>query len=431
MAVENCSEKAHKDLGTESPHATLKAPQNLDQGYQNALKALVHLREAGYQARLAGGCVRDRWLGLTPKDYDIATNAKPDEICSVFEQKNLKTIPTGIDHGTITVLMYGQALEVTTLRRDVETDGRRARVVFGSSFQEDAARRDFTMNAMFEDESLGIYDYYGGIEDLKKGSLRFVGDPKQRIAEDYLRILRCFRFWARFGFAPDDQTLAAMGDLKDGLSQLSQERVCSEYLQILAEAEVVPVVQAMSSLGILGLAFPHTPEHIVRLAAYKSITKAERAMGRMAALLIRNLKDRDLLLFLQAFRLSSRQVHQILTLVEDPQAFGDQAEAMAVLDRWEKTWGSNLDAGLAMWALLFPQSNIPIALAELEERKGWLRKRAMPLKGGDLQKSLGISPGPELGNLMASLLQAYRNQVWESEETGMQLAKNFWQNRPK
>ena len=165
-----------------------------DRAYKDALKVLRSLEAAGYAARLAGGCVRDRLLGITPADYDIATGAEPGVVLQHFRTEGRTTVPTGIDHGTITVVMPSGPIEVTTLRKDVATDGRHAQVAFGKSFSDDAQRRDFTINAMFEDADGRIYDEAGGQADLQAKVLRFVGEASIRIREDYLRILRLFRF---------------------------------------------------------------------------------------------------------------------------------------------------------------------------------------------------------------------------------------------
>ena len=198
---------------------------------------LKALEKAGFEGRLAGGCVRDRLLGKTPLDFDIATTATPEEVCNIFKQKDFKTIPTGIDHGTITVVYKSIALEITTLRKDVATDGRRATVAFGSSFEEDAMRRDFTINALFENHQGEIFDYNGGRKDLKERKLVFVGVAEDRIKEDYLRILRFFRFWAQLEFTPDADALKAIEKLYEGISIVSVERITQEMLK-----HIVPVL---------------------------------------------------------------------------------------------------------------------------------------------------------------------------------------------
>ncbi len=431
--VEN-STKNKQENSADQPQAYLERPTSPDQGYEIARKALGILKEAGHEARLAGGCVRDRLLGLVPKDYDIATTAHPEAICLAFKQKGVKTVPTGIDHGTITVVMKGVALEVTSLRSDVETDGRRAKVVFGISFREDAARRDFTMNAMYEDEQYGLYDYFGGAEDLSKKVLRFVGDPLLRIREDYLRILRCFRFWARFQFRPDDETLLALKQEANGLAQLSQERVCTEIIQILSEASIENVVEAMLSCGVLEqvLGFRPSLKTIAQIDAYKSITKAERSGARLALLLLEYPRKDELGEYLKAFRLSGRQIQQILLWLVPPSSVNvgkDLATPMQVLDRWQRAWPQqDLTEALAVYQLLYPDASEPRVLAVTEKDFGMRRRQPMPLKGHDLSKDLGLAAGPLLGQLLQHLLESFRNGEWQTQKEGLERAREYLAN---
>jgi poly(A) polymerase len=187
-------------------------------------------------ARYVGGCVRDSLAGSPAKDIDLATPLSPNEVIDRLERAGLKAVPTGIDHGTITAVSSGAVVEVTTLRRDVSTDGRRATVAFTDDWREDAARRDFTINALYADPATGdVTDYFGGVDDLAAGIVRFIGAPLERIAEDHLRILRFFRFHARFGSgAPDAESLSACAARANDLMALSRERIADELLKILA-----------------------------------------------------------------------------------------------------------------------------------------------------------------------------------------------------
>ena len=208
---------------------TLKTQQM----YQEGVSILRQLKDEGFDSMFAGGAVRDRVMGIPPKDFDIATQASPDEVCTFFRQKGLKVVPTGIDHGTVTVVGKFGAYEITTLRQDINTDGRHAQVIFGQSFEEDAARRDFTMNAMFEDYDGNIHDYFLGRKHIQEKALHFVGDARTRIKEDFLRILRMYRFWARFDCTPSEETLEIVEELASGLALVSQERITQELLGIL------------------------------------------------------------------------------------------------------------------------------------------------------------------------------------------------------
>lgn len=213
------------------------------------------LTEAGHQAWLVGGCVRDALMGQVVGDIDISTDARPEEVRRLALSAGLKPVPTGIEHGTITVVSGGLPHEVTTFRRDVETDGRRAVVAFAESMEEDAHRRDFTMNALYADASGQVVDPLGqGLADLAARRLRFIDDPDERIREDYLRILRYFRFHARFGDPAqglDPEALAAIAGNTEGLDTLSRERVGAEVTKLLAVADPLPSVAAMEQTGVL------------------------------------------------------------------------------------------------------------------------------------------------------------------------------------
>jgi poly(A) polymerase len=217
------------------------------------------LTRAGHQALFVGGCVRNALLGAPVADIDIATDARPERVVEITVAAGLRPVPTGIDHGTITVVSGGKACEVTTFRRDVETDGRRARVAFSDRMEEDAARRDFTMNALYATPSGEVLDPIGGLPDLRAGRLRFIGDPAQRIAEDYLRILRFFRFHAWYADPAgglDAEGLAACAAAADGLDRLSAERIGNEMKKLLAAPDPSLAMAAMQQSGILARVLP-------------------------------------------------------------------------------------------------------------------------------------------------------------------------------
>ncbi len=221
-------------------------------------------------ARLVGGCVRDALAGAAVADIDIATPMQPEAVTAALATAGLRAVPTGIDHGTVTAVASGRGFEITTLRRDEETDGRHARVAFTDDWREDAARRDFTFNAMSMTPAGAVYDYFGGAADLRAGVVRFVGDPASRIAEDYLRILRFFRFHARYArSAPDPAALAAIADGVGGLGRLSPERIWSELVRILRAPDPTGAVDLMDRLGVLAAVLPDgaDPARLARLVA--------------------------------------------------------------------------------------------------------------------------------------------------------------------
>ena len=215
------------------------------------------LERGGKSARFVGGCVRDALLGLNVKDVDIATPETPERVIELIEEADLRAIPTGIDHGTVTAICDGIPFEITTLRRDIETYGRRARVSFTEDWAEDAARRDLTLNALYCDRLGKVYDPIGGLEDLKAGRIRFVGDARARIEEDILRLLRFFRFFAFYGSAPADvEALNACRDMAPQLNQLSVERVWKELSRLLLAPDPTQAFSLMSSYGILAHILP-------------------------------------------------------------------------------------------------------------------------------------------------------------------------------
>jgi len=243
------------------------------------------------EARFVGGAVRDCLLGHAVADIDLATPLSPETVIERVRDSGFKPVPTGIAHGTVTAVLPDGPVEVTTLRRDVSTDGRHAVVAFTDDWREDAARRDFTMNALYADPATGeLFDYFGGLDDLKAGRVRFIGDPLQRIAEDHLRILRFFRFHARFGQAVDEAGLEACTQRANDLMALSRERIAAELLKLLVAARAVPVIALMVERGIFRAVIPEIDtEGAERLAV---LAERERAAGvapdairRLAALL--------------------------------------------------------------------------------------------------------------------------------------------------
>lgn len=233
--------------------------------------------------RWVGGAVRDTLLGHPVKDIDAATRLTPDQVIAACQTAGLRTVPTGIAHGTVTVVLPGGPVEVTTLRHDVSTDGRRATVAFASEWQDDAARRDFTINALYaRPDTLAIDDWFGGLADLAERRVRFIGDARQRIREDHLRILRYFRFQARFGAAVDAEAEAACAELAATLKGLSRERVAMELLALLALPDPLAAVQRMHGLGVLAMVLPEAT-----LAALPALIAAERQAGQPCAALRR------------------------------------------------------------------------------------------------------------------------------------------------
>ena len=228
-------------------------------------------------ARFVGGAVRDLLLGVPHEDLDLATTLPPDEVIRRLEAKGIKAVPTGIDHGTITAVSSGTVVEVTTLRSDVSTDGRRATVAFTDDWSKDAGRRDFTINALYADPYSGqLFDYFDGLKDLDSRTVRFIGEPLARIAEDHLRILRYFRFHARYGHGqPDPHALEACAARANDLMALSRERIADELLKLLALDDPTPTVRLMFETGIFAPVLPEIDDS----SRLESLVAAERAAG--------------------------------------------------------------------------------------------------------------------------------------------------------
>ena len=341
-------------------------------------------------ARYVGGAVRDTLLGLPVSDVDIATRHDPDMVMAKLRSAAIKPIPTGIAHGTITAITRGGPVEVTTLRRDVSTDGRHAEVAFTDDWREDAARRDFTMNALYADPQTGeIFDFFGGIDDLKAGRVRFIGDPLQRIAEDHLRILRFFRFMARFGDAPDAEGLEACVTRANDLMALSRERIADEFLKLLVARDAVRVLRLMVERGVLVPVLPEvTADGIDRL---DRLAARERALGfdpdplrRLIAVGPADAAKADGVA--ARLKLSNARRKRIAA------AIGDAAEAPRPL-------AFRIGKQAAVDRLLL--SDLDDADARIAEVRDW-DVPTLPVSGGDIV-ARGVQAGPDVAKLLGQV----------------------------
>lgn len=243
---------------------------------QKAVQRLFDVLEAdGGEARIVGGAVRNFLMNAGASDLDFATTLVPEVVMQRLQDAGIKAIPTGIDHGTVTALLESQSFEITTLRRDIETDGRHAVVMFGTDFKADANRRDFTVNALYVDRAGVVYDYVDGLKDIEPKVLRFIGDAGARIEEDYLRILRFFRFFAYYGqHRPDAEGLKACARLKDGMITLSAERIWNEMAKIFAAPDPSRALLWMRQIGVLTLLLPESEKW--GIDAINPLIEAER-----------------------------------------------------------------------------------------------------------------------------------------------------------
>jgi poly(A) polymerase len=335
------------------------------------------------EARFVGGSVRDALLGTPVSDIDLATPLAPQAVMARLADAGIRAVPTGIEHGTVTAVLESGPVEVTTLRRDVSTDGRRAIVAFTDDWREDAARRDFTMNALYADPASGaLFDYFNGLADLEARRVRFIGDPLQRIAEDHLRILRFFRFLARFGDAPDPAALEACTARAKDLMALSRERIADELLKLLVARDAVGTVSLMIDRGILAPVMPEieSAERLGHLA--KRETEAGVApdpIRRLAALLPRNAELVDAVG--ARLKLSNAQRKRLIAATAeaegDPHALAYRVGTEVALDR-----------------LLLSQRPVE----DVRAARDWTPPR-LPIGGGALV-ARGLAKGPDVARAL-------------------------------
>ncbi|CDX52853.1 Polynucleotide adenylyltransferase region [Mesorhizobium plurifarium] len=376
-------------------------------------KLLAALKQGGEEARVAGGAVRNALIGQPVADIDIAATTVPEETIRRAATAGFKTVPTGIEHGTVTVIAGGKPYEVTTLRADIETDGRRAKVIFGRDWKADAERRDFTINALYAEADGTIVDLVGGIADIEARRLRFIGDAEARIREDYLRILRFFRFFAWYGDGrPDAEGLKACARLKDGLVQLSAERVWSEVKKLLSAADPSRALLWMRQAGVLTAVLPESEKW--GIDAIHGLVKAGKDLGwapdpmlRLEAIVppdavrMKTLGERLRLSNHDAGRLR----HWALTVAPDAKVTETElAKKLYYGDR--DGYLDRIRLALAAARTRAVEDNQAMMEAGgfsrlLNFTLKW-QKPVFPIKGADLT-ALGASPGPKLGATLKNL----------------------------
>jgi poly(A) polymerase len=370
-------------------------------------RLLTLLNRDGEEARVVGGAVRNSLLELPVAETDVATTALPEEVMRRVQAAGGKAVPTGIAHGTVTAIIDHHPVEVTTLRQDVETFGRKARVVFGRDWKADAERRDFTINALSVGPDGVVHDYVGGLADIAAQRVRFIGDPQRRIAEDYLRILRFFRFHAYFGEgAPDPAGVHACILGRSGFETLSRERVRMEMLKLLLASRATPTLAVMAESGLLGLVLGG----VAYLASFENVIKLEAALGlnadavrRLGALGVWVEEDAERLG--ERFRLANAESERLLALEQwwrlsqapDAKAarallyqFGTQTFVDRVLVAWSRSAAGAADAAWHECATLPLHWPAPV----------------FPLKAADFM-NLGLAAGPPLGAAMRAAEAAW------------------------
>jgi poly(A) polymerase len=376
-------------------------------------RLLSALSAGGEEARVAGGAVRNTLLGETVADVDIATTTVPDETMRRAEAAGFRAIPTGIEHGTVTVTARGKGHEVTTLRADVETDGRRAKVMFGRDWKADAERRDFTINALYAEADGTVVDLVGGLADLQNRTLRFIGDAEARIREDYLRILRFFRFFAWYGSGrPDAEGLKACARLKDGIDQLSAERVRAELKKLLAAPDPSRALLWMRQAGVLTKTLPESEKW--GIDAIHGLVKAERDLGwqpdpllRLEAIVPSDAQRMQVLA--ERLKLSNADAERLKswTLAPKIEPGGSESELskklyrsgrQPILDKLRLALASARAKGIESNDALIEAGGYSRLLKFAEK---WTAPK-FPLKGADLQ-AIGVPTGPEMGKLLKRL----------------------------
>ena len=370
------------------------------------------LNRGGFEARAVGGAVRNALLGRTASEVDFATNAMPEDIVRLADEAGLKTVPTGIAHGTVTLIVDGVPFEVTALRRDVATDGRHATVAFGGDWAQDARRRDFTMNALYADAEGKVYDPLGGLSDLRAGRVRFVGDPVARIREDYLRILRFFRFSADYTQGEfDREGVSAAIRERAGLMRLSRERVRMELLRILVTQRAADAVAVMDEAGLLVLLLGG----VVRRIRFERLCEIEAALElppdpifRLAALGIFAGEDAERLS--GKLRLSSQEAKDLDGLSALFPLISPAA-GKAALEVLLYRLGARLYLGrlLLAWATAGAPPGDEAWRFAAGLAASWQRP-SFPVGGADLI-ALGLKPGPALGALLKDLEEEWARRL--------------------
>jgi len=361
-----------------------------------AHKVYQALELAGGSPRFVGGCVRDGLLGRKIRDIDIATPLEPAAVMQAAEAAGLKHVPTGIAHGTVTVVADHTGIEVTTLRRDVETFGRHATVAFTDDWREDAARRDLTMNALSADLSGKVHDYFDGIADLKAGRVRFVGAPEDRMREDYLRILRYFRFHADYASGDfDPSALTAARALKAELKSLSGERLRQETLKLLVARRGVETWRAMLAEGIVAAFLPQatTIDRMVKVATLEARLKVPQdPVRRLAALTVTGSGAA----VAETLKLSNAERDRVIAVSAARPKFAVGDAHLVRREIYDLGNAAALDLLLCDWAV--PEIDWTKAF---EIVRDWPRPE-MPVKGRDVS-ALGVPAGPEIGRLLKDL----------------------------
>lgn len=428
-----------------------------DPVYLGACRILETLESYGFQAKMVGGCVRDYLLEIPIHDFDIATSALPEDVVKIFSQKPFKVIPTGLSHGTVTVIFRTAHFEVTTLRIDEKTDGRKAEVLFSESFQEDASRRDFTINAMYQDRHDRIYDYFSGQEDLKKKIVRFVGDPQTRIREDYLRILRYYRFRCRLGFAGVPGVEEVIKKNIAGLANIAMERILSEILKIFSGILSKPIVEEMQYCGVFSQsklfaarASDFLPKALTNLICSDlgTVQRDSRAVARLTLFCLYHYlgehgeelsslwDESKSVRYLNQFKLSKKVSKKIIFFIQGKnllnKSMDNEVYCLDFVDQCESNGGRHafLEFYYPLWSMVLEGSQCQARysldkILAFETSDQNRRLVPLPVNGKNLIAWTGLQSGKEIGVLMEELKCRFRNREWSSQQEAKDLVKKL------
>lgn len=380
--------------------------------------------QAGKEMRFVGGCVRDAVLGRLVKDMDIATSALPEEVMHLLADAGIKSVPTGLSHGTVTAVVDGKPFEITTLRKDTACDGRHAQVEFTDDWRQDAARRDFTMNALYATTKGEIIDYFDGCEDAKAGRILFIGNAEQRITEDYLRILRFFRFYAHYGkTAPDEAGLKACGKLANHMSQLSGERIQHEILRLLAAPNPADALLRMQEVGVLkhllGFDVELSPQSL--LPEIEKITHSRPDALIRLALLLRSAEEKEIRKHMEfvchRWKLSNAMQKRLQELALPSVKITLDMDEKS-LKRIIRKLNKNVFFDLLMLHWAEQGSEFEKAAEKYAHFANEFEPPSFPVTGADLL-SLGIPSGPEIGKRLAALEAEWEENDYKQDKAAL------------
>jgi len=377
------------------PHSIV-APFLLDPKVKELIRVFTDAGRVD-DVRFVGGCVRNVLMNLPQTDIDIATKLVPEEVKTIFEKAGYSVHPTGIEHGTVTVVVQGEPFEITTLRRDVETDGRRAVIEFSTEWKEDAERRDFTFNALYLDVDGKVYDYFGGFHDARNREIRFVGSAEQRIREDYLRILRLFRFQATLGAVVDSEGLEACSFNHGGLDDISGERIEKEILKLFGAADPMPAVNAMLMTGVFQRVFG-TGVSDFPLTVFAQVAKATRdPITRIAALFAHKPAIGESII--ERWKSSNEIKVKLLGALKGCVPYRDDDREAVVKTAYKIGMVEMRDRMLVSWGRDCGESvyEFERVLALADDIEANLP--VFPLRGADILAE-GVPPGPVIGRLL-------------------------------